>query len=565
MKSFRCTEIAQLMHELTLSPRRHRLRQLSGISRAIELIDPKREYPYSFVCFQITGYRPRRTDDVLLDGKSVIEDLIDLADILTADHPIPAESVKTRLHDAESLASRFKVSVKTISRWRKRGLVGCRYDCHGSGPKLAFSTRAVQSFVTQNLELVRRGSSFKLMRREEKSLIIARARELVATEQRSLHAVTMKLAEETGRAVETIRYTLRRFDQENPAEALFDRTEQANKIDEKEVIYLAFVDGEHVSQLAERFNKPETEIRRLLTAARVEELASNPIDYIHHESFDAPDAASQIMETSGPESREKQSEADPTLTRVPSGLPAYLQELYRTPLLTATEERHLFRKMNFVLHGAEQSRQKIAKKPQAATETDVADVDKQLDRATEIKNQIIQSNLRLVVSIAKRHLSGGAAANLFELVSDGNIALMRAVEKFDYARGFRFSTYASWAIMRSYARSVPEAMTHTDRFRTGHDEVLASTRDYRAVESSVESPQEHLRSTLADSLAELDDRERSIVERHFGLGDADSTRTLDEIGREFGISKERVRQIELRALKKLRNTLGDRGAELLAG
>ena len=83
------------------------------------------------------------------------------------------------------------------------------------------------------------------------------------------------------------------------------------------------------------------------------------------------------------------------------------------------------------------------------------------DQSVAVKNEIISANLRLVVSIAKRHVSPGE--NFFELVSDGNISLIRAVEKFDYARGNKFSTYASWAIMKNYARTIPDELRHRDR------------------------------------------------------------------------------------------------------
>ena len=88
----------------------------------------------------------------------------------------------------------------------------------------------------------------------------------------------------------------------------------------------------------------------------------------------------------------------------------------------------------------------------------------------ETKNQIVQANLRLVVSIAKRHVS--ASDDFFGLVSDGNMSLIRAVEKFDYARGNKFSTYASWAIMKNFARTIPDEFKHRDRFRTSHDEMF---------------------------------------------------------------------------------------------
>ncbi|MCA9065538.1 MAG: sigma-70 family RNA polymerase sigma factor, partial [Planctomycetaceae bacterium] len=96
-----------------------------------------------------------------------------------------------------------------------------------------------------------------------------------------------------------------------------------------------------------------------------------------------------------------------------------------------------------------------------------------LVRIGEVKNLLIRSNLRLVVSIARRHLRPGV--NFFDLVSDGNMSLMRAVEKFDYSRGNKFSTYATWAIMKNFARSIPAEHTQLDRFRTGSDEVFVGT------------------------------------------------------------------------------------------
>lgn len=570
MSSFHCTEIAQLKHELTLAPLRHRLRQLAGISRAISLIDPEREYPFAFVCFQITGYRPRLTEDVLLDGKSVIEDLVTLANALTALNPIPAGAAAGRLYSADELAKRFNVSVRTLVRWRHRGLLGCLYVFGDSKPRLAFAARDVQCFVFRNLDFVRRGAAFCPLSREEKARIIAQAREWVATERCSLHVIMQRLAEQTGRAPEAIRQTLRRFDRENPSQALFDRTEQAQVIDERQVIYQAFVDGRTVRQLSKRFKKPAPLIRRILTGVRARELSAKPIAYIHHPSFEAPDAELEIMGPASPDSEVTATgEEDIRVSGVPTGLPPYLESLYRTPLLDRAEERCLFRRMNYLRHKAELLRRDIAADPDAADPADVSALEALLEQATDVKNQITAANLRLVVSIARRHAAGRPTVTLFELVSDGNFSLMRAVDKFDFGRGFRFSTYASMAIMRYYARAVPEAMSYESRFRTGHDEILASMGDYRLAEAEadaeVESVRQHIRTTLADHLAALPPRDRTIVQWRFGLDGTGSAKTLEQVGREMGISRERVRQIESRVLGQLRASLGDRGADLLAG
>ncbi len=98
------------------------------------------------------------------------------------------------------------------------------------------------------------------------------------------------------------------------------------------------------------------------------------------------------------------------------------------------------------------------------------EIEKLYEEVVKIKNEIVQANLRLVVSIAKRHVTG--SEDFFGLVSDGNMSLIRAVEKFDFSRGNKFSTYASWAIMKNFARTIPEEFKRRDRFRTSQEELV---------------------------------------------------------------------------------------------
>src|SRR5262249_14679004 len=137
----------------------------------------------------------------------------------------------------------------------------------------------------------------------------------------------------------------------------------------------------------------------------------------------------------------------------PAGLPPYLASLYGdAPLLSREQEAHLFRKMNYLKYRAAKLREALD--PARARTADLDEYERLQGEALAVKNQIIRANLRLVVSIAKKRV--GTTNNFFELVSDGNMSLIRAVEKFDFARGFKFSTYASWAIMKNFARSIPE-------------------------------------------------------------------------------------------------------------
>ena len=172
------------------------------------------------------------------------------------------------------------------------------------------------------------------------------------------------------------------------------------------------------------------------------------------------------------------------------------------------------------------------------------------DQAVEVKNQIVQANLRLVVSIAKRHVT--QSEEFFGLVSDGNMSLIRAAEKFDYARGNKFSTYASWAIMKNFARTIPQEFKQRDRFRTSSEEMFGSTEDLRKGQYEQESAQQLRELQVDQILARLDDREQKIIISRFGLDHKHEPQTLKEVGAQMGVTKERIRQIEARALTKLR-------------
>jgi RNA polymerase primary sigma factor/RNA polymerase sigma factor len=163
------------------------------------------------------------------------------------------------------------------------------------------------------------------------------------------------------------------------------------------------------------------------------------------------------------------------------------------------------------------------------------------------------------VSIAKRQF--GPGETFFELVSDGNMSLMRAVEKFDFARGYKFSTYASWAIMKNFARTIPDTHRYRDRFRTSQGEMFGTTEDARSDQVEQESSQLQREAQVEKILGRLDEREQKIIIRRFGLQRGQEPLTLKQVGAELGVTKERIRQIEARALSKLRRAVDEEKIE----
>ena len=229
--------------------------------------------------------------------------------------------------------------------------------------------------------------------------------------------------------------------------------------------------------------------------------------------------------------------------KAPPGLPPYLDSLYAIPLLTKDEEVYYFRKMNYLKFKASELKKQLD--PARPKTRDMDEVESLKQQADEVKNFLIRSNLRLVVS-TKPNVS------FFEMVSDGNMSLIRAIEKFDFTRGFKFSTYASWAIMKNYARSIPAEHTQMDRFRTGSDEIFSQSSDPRSGGLTDEIVNHKQHEALMGILSQLTPRERDIIIARYGLSEGAAPQTLEQVGAKLGVTKERIRQLEARALARLR-------------
>nr|WP_223188185.1 RNA polymerase sigma factor [Streptomyces sp. TRM68416] len=326
---------------------------------------------------------------------------------------------------------------------------------------------------------------------------------------------------------------------------------------------------------------------------------------VHH-----PEAEPESPPAEALEAVEPSEPPEPPRGRADTGGPSsdlfrqYLREIGRIPLLTAAEEVELARRVEAGLFAEE----KLRNTPD--TESQLAlDLDRLVVMGRMAKRRLIEANLRLVVSVAKRYV--GRGLTMLDLVQEGNLGLIRAVEKFDYARGYKFSTYATWWIRQAMSRAladqartirVPvhvvelinrvvrvqrrmlqergyeptpeEVAAHLDLPPERVSEVLRLAQEPVSLHAPVgeeddvalgdliedgdaASPVESaafllLREHLEAVLSTLGERERKVVQLRYGLADG-RPRTLEEIGRIFGVTRERIRQIESKTLNKLRD------------
>lgn len=283
----------------------------------------------------------------------------------------------------------------------------------------------------------------------------------------------------------------------------------------------------------------------------------------------------------------------------------YLREIGLVPLLKGEQEVELAKAME----DGDKAQQELIENDHTLSDAERLALRRRIDRGHQSREHLTTANLRLVVSVAKKYI--GRGLSLLDLIQEGNVGLIRAVEKFNYLKGFKFSTYATWWIRQAITRAIadqartiriPVHMVETinrmmrtarrltqENGREPSDEELAQALDLtvekvRAIRKtsmepvSLETPvgqeedsqlgdflpdekleapsdaasHQMLREQVAQVLDQLTEREKRVLKLRFGLEDG-TQRTLEEVGKEFGVTRERIRQIEVKALRKLRH------------
>jgi RNA polymerase primary sigma factor len=304
---------------------------------------------------------------------------------------------------------------------------------------------------------------------------------------------------------------------------------------------------------------PATAARREALQARRAALFDRPIDYIPCRQFLRADAEAKA--TVPP------ADAAVPLERGPGDLPAgtagltpYIAALYQTRLISKDEEQFYFRRMNWLKFRAATARGRLDRR--RATLRQIDQIEGWLAEAETVKAILVTANLRLVVSLAKKFVDPFWSFD--ELVGEGNVALMRAVEKFNFALGNRFSTYATYAIQRHFFRLSHRGRQFRKRFTSDDAALKSQAARETATETLSAERIALLKELFAGFLVELEPRERKVVVARFGF-DGKPPRTFRELGAQMGVCKERIRQIQGRAMEKLKSLAAEAGLEQTVG
>ena len=276
-------------------------------------------------------------------------------------------------------------------------------------------------------------------------------------------------------------------------------------------------------------------------------LMEGTIEFVDHSTFRRVDASDRILAI-----RPGTIDEPPELEKCEPGL-AFVSGLVQSPLLTPEEERYWFTWMNFLKSRAERNRRRLdLRHPKQSL---VNSIQSDLDEALKVRNHIVRGNLRLIVALAKS--LGKSVEQMSELISEGMTPMIRSVELFNIGLGNRFSTYATWAVRNQMLRYLKRIRTSPE-FQLGEDAPsLENLPDRRPKFETVEAVPSMRAETVSHLMFTLSERERAVISARFGLDGNPSGQSLADIAEQVGLSKERVRQIVMNCLAKLRQMISD--------
>lgn len=498
-QSYRSSTVRDLrlgLGYISVSRRREYLKRLREL---IPSLKPNRYYSYQDICYRITRFRPSDERQEKIKGSDLLHDLSLLFSELSGLSNFHTDELDGEFWTEEELCVRFDLSPSHLEDWLSRGLLGWRVKS-GDGPLVLYLRHEVWEFLARWFYLLDIVSKAKQLRKKL-GIGLSRSCEF--------------LGEQVGESPDSILYSIKLHDYQNPSGAVYPELLDGSR-------WL----GDKFSKLYREALKRRSEALRLLEG----------LQFFHYsEEFDLPGAEGIIFGGDG---------------SLPDKLPVEVIDSYLGQLKTepvgVDEEYRRFRAFNYAKWRLNKL---ILSTPPSAFDSKVLSEVRRLSSiAIELRNSLVESNLRLVANVAIKHIGCGRSAD--ELISDGIVSLFSAVERFDFTRGTKFSTYLTWSLMKNYAKSAIARSRRRESTEEAVEELESRAR--RGISPKV-------KEAVREALASLTERERKVISARFGFLPDGECKPLRVIARMLGISHEAVRKIETRALEKLRQVLSTSG------
>ncbi|MEO1715558.1 MAG: sigma-70 family RNA polymerase sigma factor [Planctomycetota bacterium] len=315
---------------------------------------------------------------------------------------------------------------------------------------------------------------------------------------------------------------------------------------------------------------PKRTVRKLSPADErlLQRLLQGEQDFIDSPVFYEEDAETKIYQEVPDVQKPDTTWYHPVMDDLSSSTRTRTMKSAQQVILTGAEERILFHQFNYARYRVREVQRAVASAAEKLPTPDQAEEVLRWHRLAEmIREQIAETNLALVLAMAKR--TRMSEVDFADLVSEGNMALLRAVDKFDAGRGYKFSTYACRAILKAFSRQGMKLSKYRQRFPTDFDPKLEKSNFLETKRADFEKDAaSEVRDIVASNRADLTEVERTVIEHRFGLeaGENEKPMTLEQVGQIIGVTKERVRQIQNKAMEKIRkelesNFLGTQEAE----
>ncbi|MBS3761885.1 MAG: helix-turn-helix domain-containing protein [Planctomycetes bacterium] len=413
--------ISSLQKEILLSPGEVRRKCADRLEAFLESMDTDAEYAFEFIYYRITGFRSDELPVESWSGREIRPHLLRMLNRISDSAPTAAEDVPEKLLTVEEIASRYDVSKRTVYRWRQRGLISRKYRFSDGRVRTAVRESALLDFVEKRQDEIEQSSQFARLDAEERDKIVGMARNFAGESGISMTAAARQIARDLGRATETVRQVLHKYQEDNPEAAFFQSRKEPLSQSEKERILNSYRKGQSVERLAERFCRSRSSIYRIINETRAQELLESTgvsEGYIDEDLFGVENAEEKIVD----EARK-------------NGLNAR------------------FRLYNYLKFSFRKLKGKIDTNRYVPSGL-LDKIQIRRDAILALRSELATGQLATVVIVARQH--SGPLAPLADLLAEGYRCMLDAADEFDYRSGKEFGPFGRIRLLKMFARTVPQ-------------------------------------------------------------------------------------------------------------